>query len=64
METITKLLALIPAMVPALIAFNVILSGLGSLLHAIKQNSAESVVGKIAGLLKKLIDMIQGNVAH
>lgn len=54
----------LPIILPALLAFNIILGGVGKLLGALHQSNAESLIGKIAGLLQKAIDLIQGNMAH
>jgi len=59
-----KLLDILPVLLPALVAFNVVLSAVGSFLGAIHLNAAESFVGKLAGFLKQVLDFIGGNVAH
>jgi hypothetical protein len=64
MGILTKLMESLPLVLPALIAFNLCLSAVGGFLAAIHQNNAATIVGKIAGVLKKVIDMVQGNNAH
>jgi len=49
---------------PVLVAVNVILSGVGMLLDAVKAKSASSAVGKVVSGLKWLLDLMQGNLAH
>jgi hypothetical protein len=58
------ILDLLPVLVPVMIAVNVILGGLGQLMSLIHQNGAAGVIGKIAGLIKSGIDLIQGNLPH
>lgn len=51
--------------VPALIAFNLILGGVKKLLDLIPAAAgADSLVGKISGWVAKIIDLLGGNVAH
>lgn len=64
MELIQKLIDVMPIVLPCVVAMNVILGGVSQLLEALKQKSAAGIVGKIAGMLQKLIDLIQGNIAH
>ena len=47
-----------------MVAVNAILSAVGSVLHALSLANAESVVGKIAGWVKTVIDFVQGNLKH
>lgn len=59
-----SLLSNMGMIIPALIAFNAILGGLASLLGAIGQKNAENIVGKGSKILKGMIDLVQGNLAH
>ena len=47
-----------------LVAFNACLSAVGSVLAKLNLANAESILGKIAGWVKTIIDFIQGNLQH
>lgn len=64
MDTVSKILLLAPVVLAIMVGFNVMLSGLAQIFHALHLNQAENFVGKISGLIAKAIDLVQGNVAH
>lgn len=59
-----KVLDVLPVVAPVMVGVNVILGGVGQILAALHQSKAESVVGKISGGLKKVLDLLTGNIAH
>lgn len=61
---IQTVLTLLPVVVAIMVGVNVVLGGIGQILHAIHLATAENVIGSISGWLKKLIDLAAGNIAH
>lgn len=59
-EIVLKIIAILPYV----LAINVVLAAVGSALGMIGQSSASKLISSISGWLKKIVDMLSANLPH